>query len=88
MNTAMDRIKSREEKANRVGQRVRSGNTCGIVTLIDKKRMIGYVIWQDGSCGEFSLYTHLNEYGCMTENELNKRLKEFFGPDEYRTFEL
>ena len=65
MNTAMDRIKAREDiyRANRVGDYVKSGNTYGLVTLIDEKRMMGYVIWEDGSCGEFSLYTHLHAPG-------------------------
>lgn len=78
METVMDRIKSRETKTNKVGDIVRSGNTYGYVTLIDEKKMIGYVIWQDGSCGEFSLYTHLNTAGSMIESELEKKLKELF----------
>ena len=76
METVMDRIKSREMKTNQVGDIVRSGKTYGLVTLIDEKRMIGYVIWQDGSCGEFSLYTHLNAPG-WTAN-VDGKLRELF----------
>ena len=78
MNTAMDRIESREEKTNRVGDIVKSGNTYGLVTLIDEKKMIGYVIWQDGSCGKFSLYTHLQWAGGMIEEKLKEKLRELF----------
>lgn len=89
METAMDRIKSREMKTNTVGDIVKSGNTHGLVTLIDEKRMIGYVIWQDGSCGEFSLYTHLHAPG-WTAN-VDGKLRELFafcqGEEEWYSWE-